>query len=178
MRRLALMLAVVALTGCAHSEQATPPLTYPLQLVPADTPGYEFTKQASLEKKFAVKANGSIITGGRLYTIRSGASVEGSFQTTLFAKGVSNQDPGVQKGILNGLGGGGRGFTTVHLGLAKLLTAPNEDEIYYVWFPPQHNVMELFVLRAGFTGGGQLVRSLVGAQLGITVPPPSPGGSS
>ena len=179
MRRLALGVTALALcAGCANSTQSTPPLTLPPPLVPAQLTGFELTPQPALDARFAAHTTDSIITSGKLFTIRSGAAVEGSFQTTVFAKGVSNQDPGVQKGILSALGGGGRGFTTVHLGLTRLLTAPSGDEVLYVWFPPQHNVMELFVMRSGFSGAGQLVRSLVADQLGYPVPLPPPEGAS
>ena len=161
--------AVVLTAGCsgAHTAGTVPPVTYPAEIVPSVLGGYDITEQRSEAAAFATGGKDSLIQGGKLFSIRHGATVEGALQVTLFRDEVNAQDPHVQEGIRDDLGAGGRGFQTLHLGLVRLQALNNGDQNIYLWFPPEHNVMELFVLRSKFTDGGSFVRSVVAYQLGL-----------
>jgi hypothetical protein len=173
MKRIRLLATGVALasavSGCAlggtHGQR--PAQSLPAQVVPAMLTGYQIVAQPSLAARFSRPKAQSLVTKGEVYVIRNGATVEGSVQVTLFRSGVNSQDPAVQKDIESGLGAGGRGFQTVHFGLVRILVTQNGEQQLYLWFPPEHNVMELFVMRTGFADAGRLVRTIIASQLGL-----------
>ena len=164
-----LVLALCTVAGCAlgNTTGAAPPLTMPAA-PPADLVA-NVTIQADpkYDSHFSKLRPSSLITAGRLLVIRSGPVIEGSLEVTLFKKGVNSQDPSVQEGIQRGLDVGARGFTVLHYGLVTLLSASVGQTQLYLWFPPDHNVMELFVMRQGFAQAGLLVRSVINNQLGF-----------
>lgn len=172
--------AALTATGCSggHTSGVVPPVSYPALIAPTTLGNYDFKEQTAEAKAFSAGGKDSLIQSGRLYSIRQGATVEGALQVTLFRSDVNAQDSHVQSGIEDGLGAGGRGFQTVHLGLVKLQALDTGDENLYLWFPPEHDVMELFVLRSKFTDGGSLVRSVIAYQLGLTLDQGTVGGTS
>ena len=165
--------------GCAlggtHGKQ--PAQSLPQQVMPAVLSGYQVVPQPSLDAKLSRPVANGLITKGEVYVIRSGATVEGSVQVTLFRRGVNGQDPKVQAEIEKGLDSSGRGFQIIHFGLIRLLVADLGEQQIYLWFPPEHNVMELFVMRKGFADAGVLVRRIVVNQLGLD-PAKTVGGSA
>lgn len=170
-RRLAAFLPVAALvaSGCSggHTSGDIPPVSYPARIAPVLVNGYDVIEQPDQAKGFAAGGKDSLIQSGKLFSIRHGSTVEGALQVTLFHDDINAQDPHVQDGIEKGLGAGGRGFQTLHLGLVALKALNTGNENLYLWFPPGHDVMELFVLRSKFTEGESLVRSVVAYQLGL-----------
>ncbi|HVV75736.1 MAG TPA: hypothetical protein VHC43_06830 [Mycobacteriales bacterium] len=165
------LLAAAALTLAAcsggHTHGDIPPVSYPAQIAPAVVNGYDVTEQPDQAKGFSAGGKASLIQSGKLFSIRQGTTVEGALQVTLFHTDVNAQDPSVQAGIEKGLGAGGRGFQTLHFGLVRLEALNTGDENLYLWFPAEHDVMELFVLRSKFTDGEALVRSVIAYQLGL-----------
>jgi hypothetical protein len=168
-RTLSVLTAGLVASGCAggHTSGTVPPVTYPASITPAVVNGYDVTEQPEQTKAFQSGGKDSLIQSGKLFSIRKGATVEGALQVTLFRDDVNAQDPKVQSGIEKGLGAGGRGFQTLHLGLVRLQALSTGETNLYLWFPPEHNVMELFVLRSKFTEGEALVRTVVAHQLGL-----------
>jgi hypothetical protein len=169
-RVLAIAGTVVALTaGCAlgGTRGNQPAQSMPEQVMPAALTGYQIVAQPTLAARLSRPIAERLITKGEVYIVRSGATVEGSVEVTLFRRGVNGQDLSVQAGIEKGLGVGGGGFQTLHFGLVRLLVAQIGEQQIYLWFPAEHNVMELFVMRKGFAGAGALVRTIVADQLSL-----------
>lgn len=160
--------AAVVLAGCGGSTNGhSPSQTLPPTVVPATLTGYQITQQPSLSRQLASRRSQSLVTSGDVYVIRSGATVDGSLQVSLFKSGVNGQDPSVERDIGQSLDSGGQGFQVEHVGIAKVLVAQTGDVLLYLWFPPEHNVMEVFVMRTGFADAGRLVHAIVDYQLGI-----------
>lgn len=172
MRRMATVAALallVSVTGCSGGQTSgeVPPVSYPAKIVPSVVNGYDVTAQSDEAKGFSAGGKDSLIQSGKLYSIRKGATVEGALQVTLFHDDINAQDPNVQKGIRDGLNPGGRGFQTLHLGLVRLQALNAGAQNLYLWFPPEHDVMELFVLRSEFTEGEAFVKAVIAYQLGL-----------
>lgn len=169
--RLVAVAALLLAVGCTQSKAGSDvPSALPSPLIVGSPAGYTFEPQKTIDAKFAVKTSDSLISEGRLFTIRKGSTLQGSLQVTVFKKDVDGQDPKVQDGILKGLGAGGRGFQVVHYGLTKLYATNTGETVLYVWFPANLNVMQLFVLRSGFADAGKVVRQVVADQLGYASP--------
>lgn len=163
-----LLMLTVASCSLGNTSGKTPPRT-----LPADPPAnlvanVSIQSDPEYNAHFSKLRPSSLITDGRLFVVRSGPVIEGSLEVTLFKKGVNSQDPSVQSGIEKGLDVGARGFTVLHFGLVTLLSASVGETQMYLWFPPDHNVMELFVMRQGFAQSGLLVRSIISNQLGFS----------
>lgn len=169
MRLAVLAAALSTAAGCSlgSTSGAAPPQTLP-SAPPANlVANVNIQSDPKYDSHFSKLRPASLVTGGRLFVVRSGPVIQGSVQITLFKKGVNSQDPSVQRGIEDGLNVGARGFTNLHFGLVKLLSATVGETQMYLWFPPNHNAMELFVMRQGFAQSGLLVRSVITNQLGL-----------
>jgi len=171
-RRLAVaataVAAVTALAGCGGSttgQGATQSL--PSTVIPAALTGYQISRQPALSQQLMKHRPQSLVDSGDVYVIRSGATVDGSLQVSLFKPGVNGQDSSIQRDIEQALDSSGQGFQVEHLGIAKVLIAQTGNVSLSLWFPPEHNVMEVFVMRTGFADAGRLVHAIVDYQLGI-----------
>lgn len=163
-------LAMLTAASCSlgATSGAAPPLTLPPSPPVNLVANVSIQGEPKYDSHFSKLRPSSLITAGKLFVVRSGPVIEGSVEITLFKKGVNSQDPSVQQGIEKGLDVGARGFTVLHFGLVTLLSASVGQTQLYLWFPPDHNVMELFVMRQGFDQAGLLVRSIVNNQLGFS----------
>jgi hypothetical protein len=179
-RAVVAVMAGLLAAGCSlgSTKGVVPAESLPPSVMPT-IPGYQVIEQTNLAKQFTEAGSQSLVQGGVVYVVRNGATVDGSVQVSLFKKGINSQDSSVQQGIEKNLDSAGGGFSTQHLGFVHLLEAEIGQTDVYLWFPPEHNVMELFVMRSGFAEAGQIVRLVIDHQLGLVAPTaPTAGGSS
>lgn len=168
---LAVLVAVVApaLVPPPQPARAETPVELP-EILPETALGYEFIREERLEASFAEPGDLALVSGGRVFTIRKGTVVAGSFQVAVLREDVDGRDRGVQAQIESTLQTGG--FTTRRFGTVRLRTLRKAEQVLYVWFPPDRNVIELFVLRADVADGEQLVREVVRQQLELPLEAP------
>jgi transglutaminase-like putative cysteine protease len=176
-RRLAAVasaiVAVVMLGGCVPGPQlAESPIRFPDPMVPPTVLGFPLERQATVEAQYAKPGDAGLVSEGRVYTIRKGASIQGSVQISLLKPDVDGRSWKVQSSVERGLGSE-EGFRTIHAGTVRLRTIDLSEQRIYAWFPPELNVMELFIMRKGFEEAEQVVLELIKYQR--SAPPGSPG---
>ena len=165
---------VVALVGPAFVPTPTParaatPVALP-EILPSTTLGYDLVREAELEDSFSAPGAAALVAEGRVYTIRKGSFIAGSFQVAVLREDVDGRDRAVQQQIESSLQTGA--FTTRRYGPVRLRTLQKAEQVLWVWFPPDRNVVELVVLRADVEDGPELVRELVRQQLELPLVAP------
>jgi len=166
--RTASLLVPFLLVGCATP--STPPATtiadYPERDVPSQVLGYEVKRQRTAEKEYdAVDSDASLVKEGRVYTIQDGETVQGSYQVAVLKPEYRAQDLSLQADFERSLAS--RAFTTTRLGLIRLRVSRLVDQDVYVWFPPDRNAMQIFVMRKEFNHADDVVREVIWSQLGF-----------
>lgn len=166
----AVLLAVVFLFGGCASQAgfagASAPATYPERVAPeppADLLGFSFVREAEAEAQFGQRPE-DLVTEGRLLTIRDANLIQGSLQVAIFRSELDARDRDVQRRVEEAIGGS---FATEMFGTVRLRVRRAVEQDYYLWFPPERNVMELFVMQRGFVGRDVLVRAVIAYQRGL-----------
>jgi hypothetical protein len=157
----ALVVAVLLLAGCSARPTAAAPSSYPDPLVPGRVlDQYDLERRPEVEAQYAKPGRAALVTEGRVFTIRGGDTIEGSLQIALFRRDVDTRLPSVRRGI-EGDFGSPEAFRTEHFGTVKLRVLTRAEERIYLWFPPDRNVMELFVMRKKFADAERVVHGLI-----------------
>lgn len=167
-RRLATA-GVIALVlgGCGNAPDGSKvAAAYPDPLVPSSVLGYDITREATVEDQYAEPGDRALVSQGRVFTIRGEDAVQGSFQVALFKPDVDGADAEIQRGIERGLGAAD-GFESARVGLIRLRTLELTEQRMFLWFPPDRNVMELWVMRKDFPDAEAVVRSMIAHQRGL-----------
>jgi hypothetical protein len=152
--------------ACGGAARAAAPSTYFPSLLPDKVGAYEFHRETAVEDQFKKPGSRAIVSEGRVFTVRDGDTVQGSIQVALFKPGVDNQDHRVQDGVQRGLGAAA-GFRLVHYGVIHLLELDTAEQRVFLWFPPERNVMELFVMRKKFVNAESVVTAVIAHQRGL-----------
>ena len=106
-----------------------------------------------------------MVQSGRVYTVRAGDVIQGSVQVALFKDAFDLRDEGLRRDVEDGLDAGV--VATQHIGIVRLRSLTLPEQQIFVWFPPGHNVMELFVMRKTFRDAQQVVNSIIQHQRGL-----------
>ena len=166
---VAVLLATSAVSSCGSGNPASPARQdYPARIVPAQVMEYTVTPQPTLQALFARPGGKAAVSGGRVFTFRDSLTVEGSLQVSAFAADIDSQDPAEQAQIEQQIGTGA--FRTVLFGTVRLREGFTSDLHFYLWFPPEHSVMELFVFRTQAVDVESVVRHVIAYQRGLTLP--------
>ena len=135
--------------------------TFPDPLVRSSILGYDVVREAKVENQYRLAGTRRMVTEGHVYTIRGGDAVQGSFQVALFKPDVDASRQDIQRAVERSLA---NGFRTDRLGIIRLRTVELTEQRLYLWFPPGHNAMELWVMRKSFPDADGVVRSMIGVQ--------------
>lgn len=166
--------AVVALGSCSNAAPTAPvgSLGYPARLAPASVGPYRVVPAPSLSAYYAKAGSYSEVTSGHVFEIRDSQAIQGTFQVALFKPGIDSQQRSVQQQVESGLGAAVA--VTRHFGLIRLRVLYVPEQQVFLWFPPDHNVMELFVMRESFTAALPVTEAIIGYQTGLTLPGEQP----
>jgi hypothetical protein len=165
--------ALVMIGGCVPGpKMAEEPIRFPDPLLPAQVLGFPIERQVAVESQYAKPGDAGLVREGRVFTIRKAASIQGSVQVSLLKPDVDGRDPDVQSSVERGLGSS-EGFRTIHVGTVRLRAIELAEQRVYAWFPPELNVMELFIMRRGFEEAEQVVLAIIEFQR--TAAPGTPG---
>jgi hypothetical protein len=145
---------------------ARPPSSYPEPLMPATTGPYDVAREPKAEVEFAKAGGRSLVLGGQVFTVRDGDNIQGSVEIAVFKPNVDAQAAQVQEGVQKGLGTTA-GFHIVHYGLIEFRVLQTTEQQVYLWFPPERNVMELFIMRKKFADADKVVQAIVNHQRGL-----------
>lgn len=171
-RRVAAAAAAAVVAGSCSAQHAAlsqTAMSYPTPLVPAHVGALAVTPEPALETNYARAKSDAMVKGGRVFTIRtSDDTIQGSVQVALFKPGADLRNRGLQREVEDGLGSGVT--VTRHFGIVQYRALTLPEQQIYLWFPPDHNVMELFVMRKSFAESEQVVESIVAYQRSL--PPP------
>jgi len=162
----ALIVAVVAVVSVFPSNNSAPtgPIAaYPRRVVPTNVLGYDVERQATVEDQYKRARGAALVSDGRVFTIRSGASIQGAFQVARFKPGVEGSDERIQGGVERGLGSA-EGFVTHRFGTVRLRVLQLNEQQVFLWFPSDRNIMELFIMRKQFGDAEAVVRSIIAYQ--------------
>jgi hypothetical protein len=183
----AALIALVTLAGCAHQggfTGAEAPADYPASMVPAPPTtlaGLVFEREPKAERAYRQGGQHALVTDGRVYSMRDGSAIVGTLQVALLLPRLDGRNPHVQALLEGGLGGG---FTDFDIGTIRMRTRDTVEQRLFLWFPPERNVMVLFVLSKSFSQAVQLVEQAAFYERGIDPdllaplgPPEVPGGS-
>jgi hypothetical protein len=168
----------------------------PSELIPTSLGNLSVAREAKAEEVWKKLPKGALITGGHVYAIREGNSIEGDIQLAVLKDTdtgdlVNSQDercarkPKSCTGHRALLGmqaelGKGVGFQRLYYEGQRYYTSVQSDQRIYLWFPPRSHSYVLVVLRRAFTKASSdaLVRALLDFQSGRPpgdVPRPVPG---
>jgi hypothetical protein len=162
--------AMAVSSSCAQAphEAAATTVRFPTPLMPARVGAYELRLEPKLAKNYDTVKNKAdvMVQEGRVFTIRSGEVIQGSVQVALFKPDANLiRDKGLRRDVEDGLQAGTS--VTHHLGLIQVRDLTLPEQHMYLWFPPDHNVMELFVMRKTFRDAQQVVDSIIEYQRGL-----------
>jgi hypothetical protein len=167
------LVATLLIGGCGGSALAEAPSTYPDPLVPVRVlDQYDLEGRPEVAEEFERPGDAALVTGGKVFTIRSGDTIQGSVQISTFRRDVDTDDWKVRVGIEGDLGSS-QAFRTQHFGTVRLRVLQTAEEQIFLWFPPERNVMELFIMRKGFEDATKVVRAIIAFQR--SAPPGTPG---
>ena len=160
-----LALAMAVTPGCSRSQVASAdvPVSLPADLVPDTIGDLRIQREKKLESEYAEVGRDALVSGGRVFTIRdSDDAIQGTFQAAVFKKQYDSTNRKVQNGVEEGIGSGR--FETNHYGLVRLRVLELAEQKVYMWFPPDRNVMELWVMRKSFDSADSVVRAMIDHQ--------------
>lgn len=152
----------------AHASVPATAMTYPSRLVPARIGTYAVTEEPALSANYAKAKGDSMVQSGRVFAVRSGASIQGTVQVALFKPGVDLRRSDLQRDVEDGIGAGVA--VTRRYGLVRVRALRLPEQQMFLWFPPDHNVMELFIMRKSFNDAERVVDSIISYQRGLPAP--------
>jgi hypothetical protein len=193
----ATIILMILMIGCGATGQAAP-RTMPSNLVPAQLGDLVLQREQKAEAQYGTAGPDSLVSTGRVFTVRHNDTIEGSVQLVVFKPKVSTEDmtdnmsdhcvsnpeecPGheVFKGVQRSFGSGR--FQRIYIQNERVYQMELSDQRVYVWFPPRTETMTLVILRRQFTApsSNALVTALLDYQHGrkpspVPLPgPPSP----
>lgn len=164
----ATLLAVLLLASCASPTKASTPSSYPEPLMPSRVlDRFDIERRAELESQFAKPGRTGLVREGQVFIIRDGDTIQGSIQVSVLKEDVDIRDRSVQRGIEADLGLSSA-FRSYRLGTVRLRVLQGAEEQVFLWFPPERNVIELFLMRRQFDDAADAVRAIIEHQRGVS----------
>lgn len=173
------LVALLLASGCVQQggfDGAEVPTAYPERIAPEPPDsilGLQYVREPTAELEYANYKGKPLVTEGRVFTIRDALETQGSLQVALFKKKLDGSSPEVQAKIERGIGGG---FVTAPIGTIKLRRRELPEQILYLWFPPERNVMVLFTMRRKFAKADEAVVATIAYMRGLDAEPLLSGG--
>jgi hypothetical protein len=183
---LVVVLLLTTLTGCVRQgglTGATVAVRLPAVLPSQTLLGYGVQPEPAVEAKYRAKSKTKLLVDdGRVVTFHEGHITQGALQVALFKPEVDSQDPGIQRDVEKSIAGT---FTTYRFGTVRVRLHESPQQRIFLWFPPDSNTMEVFVVRKQFADALRVVRAAIAQQRGLSpellagrtllpVPPPAP----
>jgi transglutaminase-like putative cysteine protease len=171
----AIILAVFALGGCGgRGDDAKAPSTFPNPIAPQRVlDRYDIERRPEIEGEFKRPKGNALVTDGRVFTVRDGDTIQGSIQISVLRPDVDGDSWEVQRGVMSDLGAI-RAFTMRHYGTIHLEVMQTAEEQVFVWFPPEHNVIQLFLMRKTFDDATKVVLAVIAHQRSAAAGSPEP----
>jgi hypothetical protein len=137
----------------------------PEVIAPAEFSGFVFQQEEGAAESFRrVKSSDSLVTDGKVFTIRKDGQVLASLQAAQFKPGLGATRREVRQGVLESIGTGR--FELTRVGGERMYVKQLAEQNMYLWFPATGRYYELLVARKGFEDAGRLFASLIRLQRG------------
>jgi transglutaminase-like putative cysteine protease len=160
-------------SACAPgAPRAESPIRFPDPLVPERVLDFPLEHQQAVESEYAKPGSAALVSRGKVFTVRKGPSIQGSVQISLLKPDVDGRAWQVRRSIERNIGPS-EGFRTIRFGTVRLRAIELAEQRIFLWFPPDVNAMELFIMRKGFAEAEAVVLELIRYQR--TAPRGSPG---
>jgi transglutaminase-like putative cysteine protease len=151
------LLVLIGVSGCSGGSPRTgSPAGLPVDVVPASitfgSTTLDFQRETAAEQAFRAAGAASLVTEGRIYTVRLSKFVEASLQVGAFKAGIHAAVPSVQRSILASFGSGRFAETTLkgsgHQWTVHQSALPSQT--LFVYFPPSGSYYDLLVAQQTF----------------------------
>ncbi len=160
-----LVLTVIISSACAREVKIGGGTSkVPERIVPQTIDRFTFQREEELEELFTKPGRESLVSEGRVYTIRSENDIHGYLEVAAFKRGVGANQREVREGVLDRLEVGK--FETKRLGTERVQVAKGSEQTFLVWFPPNGRYFELLVARQGFEEAEGLFAAVLAFQRG------------
>lgn len=163
LQQLVLVAALLLVSGCGQSAPPSPP-PLPERLVPASAGDYVFQREPSAERAFTEAGSRSLVTHGRVFTVRRGSEVLGSVQAAQFLPSVAADRKAAQRALRRALGSGR--VTRLRLGSVVVDQIQSGESQILLYLPPGGGYYELLDARAGFTDAERVFLAVLNYQTG------------
>lgn len=163
LQQLVVIAALLLVSGCGQSASPAPP-PLPERLVPVSAGGYVFQREPSAERAFTAAGARSLVTSGRVFTVRRGSEVLGSIQAAQFLPSVAADRKAAQRALRRALGSGQA--TRHRLGSLVVDEVRSGESRILLYFPPGGGYYELLDARAGFADAERVFLAVLNYQTG------------
>jgi hypothetical protein len=151
---LMLVLVAMLLSGCGRAvdlRSVAPAEASVSPVVPSALDGIVFSREAGAERSYTKLASTSLVTAGRVYSLRQGTVVQGSLQIAWFKEGLGQRRSSAARDILDTFEGGR--FHSTKVGGEFVYRKALAGADLLLWFPPGREYYQLMVTRKEFDPG-------------------------
>lgn len=172
----ALVLILLLLAACGRQAEQAPRAglksALPARLAPEALQGLELRREPSVENIFDKAGPDSLVTAGRIYTVRRGTEIVGYLEVAAFKPEFAATRREVRDGVLRSIATGR--FEAKRMGTEIVWALRTGEQRFLIWFPPDGSYLELLVTKHGFEQAEPLLAALLDYQRdGKTVTFPS-----
>lgn len=136
----------------------------PERLAPERLGPFTLQREESAEADFDEAGVSSLVTEGRVFSVRRDGEVQGYLQVAALAARASEQADEVREGVLDELATGH--FEPVRRGSERIWVTSLQEQTFQVWFAPDGGFFQVFVARESFGDAQQVFDAILAFQRG------------
>lgn len=163
----AVVLAATAAVAVTRPEPVPPPArALPAQAAPASLGDVRFVREPVAERAFTEQTDASLVTQGRVFSLRQGDVVQGSLQVAALDPAIDTRSPRVRDRVLRGLGDGQ--FRPMRIGEEKVYRRTLPELTLLLAFTPDGQGYYLMAARSAYADSERLFGSVLAFRRGET----------
>lgn len=159
-----LFLVLLVLTSCGSGIPPAGPAELPDRLVPVRIGRYEIQRELSAEKAFEQVGDDSLVSEGRVYTVRDGEDILATFQAGAFKSAARINEVATRAGIANNIGTGSFEVTRIGPDPVNLLRLPGRR--VFLSFAYDGDFYQLFEALEEFDDADEVFGAILAYQRG------------
>ena len=132
--------------------------------VPGQTNSVVWQREPKAERAFGRAGRDALVTGGRVYSVRQGTTIQGSLQLAALRADVVDHRDDIQEGVRQSIGAGR--FAPTRLGGQRVFSLDLPEQHLLLWFAADGRSYQLLVARRSFRDADALFAALLETQLG------------
>ncbi len=159
-RAVAVSMALAVAVSCGSgSPDPTRVNALPARLVPPTLGTLVFKRERRAERAYALAGDASLVTDGRVFSVRDGTTIQASVQASAFKPEFNALDHDIREGVLNSLGGGR--FRLRRLGEERVYVRDLPEQRLLLWFTPDGGALLLMDARRAFSAADDTFESIL-----------------